>query len=399
MHTLVSFLGKGRDNPQTGYREATYRFADGSTDTTAYFGLALARHLAPDQLVLLGTAGSMWDVLVENLPGIGGGDDALRLALMDAVAAQRVDQALLDRVAPLVARALARPVQLLCIPFGRDEAEQRAILDAIAQAAPGGRVSLDLTHGFRHLPMLGLLSAFVLDGLGRQVAGLYYGALDMSANGVAPVLRLDGLIAVQRWVDALASFEASGDYGLFAPLLERDGVPVDKARCLQEAAFFERTFNVSDAARKLNSFLPILDVPLPGASGLFQKRLKERLAWVREVDLAGHQRKLAFEHLKRGDYVRAVIFGYEGLLTRLCREQARDPLNFAERKAVADDFGRELHAGEHADGKRDAFRKLSYLRNALAHGTPPYGEHLRRVLRDAQALRKEIEACLNRLQA
>ena len=250
MHTLVSFLGKGRDNPQTGYRQATYRFPDGSTETTAYFGLALTRHLAPDRLVLLGTAGSMWDVLVENLPGIGGEDDALRLALMDAVAAQRVDQPLLDRVAPLVERALGRPVQLLCIPFGRDAAEQRAILDAIAQAAPNGQVSLDLTHGFRHLPMLGLLSAFVLDGLGRQVAGLYYGALDMSADGIAPVLRLDGLIAVQRWVDALASFEASGDYGLFAPLLERDGVPADKARCLHEAAFFERTFNVSDAARQ-----------------------------------------------------------------------------------------------------------------------------------------------------
>jgi len=399
MHTLVSFLGRGRADAKTGYRQATYRFPDGRTDATAYFGLALARHLAPDRLVLLGTAGSMWDVLVENLPGIGGEDDALRLALMDAVAAQRVDQPLLDHVAPLVERALGRPVQLLCIPFGRDAAEQRAILDAIAQAAPNGQVSLDLTHGFRHLPMLGLLSAFVLDGLGRQVAGLYYGAIDMSADDIAPVLRLDGLIAVQRWVDALASFEASGDYGLFAPLLERDGVPVDKARCLQEAAFFERTLNVSDAARKLNSFLPILDAPLPGASGLFQKRLKERLAWVREGDLAAQQRKLAFEYLKRGDYVRAVIFGYEGLLTRLCREQARDPLDFAERKQVAEEFGRELRGGEHADGKRDAFRTLSYLRNALAHGTPPYGEHLRRVLRDAQALRGEIEACLSRLQA
>lgn len=399
MHTLVSFLGKGQADAKTGYRQATYRFPDGRTDATAYFGLALARHLQPDRLVLLGTAGSMWDVLVENLPGIGREDDTLRLALMDAVAAQRVDQPLLDRVAPLVERALGRPVQLLCIPFGRDAAEQRAILDAIAQAAPNGQVSLDLTHGFRHLPMLGLLSAFVLDGLGRQVAGLYYGALDMSADGIAPVLRLDGLIAVQRWVDALASFEASGDYGLFARLLERDGVPADKARCLQEAAFFERTFNVSDAARKLNSFLPILDEPLPGASGLFQKRLKERLAWVREGDLAAQQRKLAFEHLKRGDYVRAVIFGYEGLLTRLCREQARDPLDFAARRQVADEFGRELRAGEHADWKRDAFRTLSHLRNALAHGTPPYGEHLRRVLRDAQALRGEIEACLNRLQA
>lgn len=141
MHTLVSFLGRGRDNSQTGYRVATYQFPDKSKEPTAYFGLALARYLAPDRLVLLGTAGSMWDVLVENLPGIGGEDDALRLELMDAVAAHRVNQPLLDSVAPLVERALGRPVQLLCIPFGRDDAEQRAILDAIAQAAPNGQAA------------------------------------------------------------------------------------------------------------------------------------------------------------------------------------------------------------------------------------------------------------------
>ena len=45
MHTLVSFLGRGRDNPTSGYREATYRFADGTTATTPFFGLALTGHL------------------------------------------------------------------------------------------------------------------------------------------------------------------------------------------------------------------------------------------------------------------------------------------------------------------------------------------------------------------
>lgn len=29
-HTLVTFLGKGRENPQTGYRKAQYRFPDES---------------------------------------------------------------------------------------------------------------------------------------------------------------------------------------------------------------------------------------------------------------------------------------------------------------------------------------------------------------------------------
>ena len=65
--TLVSFLGKNTGDPKTGYRNATYRFSDGRESTTPFFGLALAEALKPDRLVIFGTAGSMWDVLVGHL--------------------------------------------------------------------------------------------------------------------------------------------------------------------------------------------------------------------------------------------------------------------------------------------------------------------------------------------
>jgi CRISPR-associated Csx2 family protein len=396
---LISLLGRGRDNSTSGYRDATYCFADGSTATTPFFGLALARHLKPDVLVLLGTAGSMWDVLVENLPDIGEAEEALRLELMEAVASGSVTADLLARTQPMVQQSMGLLVRLELIPFGRDEAEQRQILPCIEQAAGRGAVSLDVTHGFRHLPMVTLVSAFVLERLGRTVGGLYYGAYEMKDGDRVPVLRLDGLLAIQRWVEALAVFDASGDYGVFAPLLVADGVPADKSRCLEDAAFFERASNVADAARQLATFLPALDAPLSGASGLFQKRLRERLAWAREPDIAARQCKLAHQYLNRGDFVRAAIFGYESLLSRLCIEQRCDPLDHPKRDQVAKAFGDELHAGQHADWKREAFLTLRNLRNALAHGTPPTRETLQRLLRDRDALAAEIQKCLQRLEA
>ncbi|MEW5890008.1 MAG: hypothetical protein AB1768_13400 [Pseudomonadota bacterium] len=39
-HALVTFLGKGRENPTTGYREATCRFPDGIERCTPFLGLA-----------------------------------------------------------------------------------------------------------------------------------------------------------------------------------------------------------------------------------------------------------------------------------------------------------------------------------------------------------------------
>jgi CRISPR-associated Csx2 family protein len=196
----------------------------------------------------------MWGALVEHVAAEGEEEDG-RLALMDAEAREAVDQALLDRLTGVLQWAAGRDVGPRLIPFGRTEDEQRQILETIAEVVGGDEVSFDLTHGFRHLGIVGMLSAFMLERIGKlSVRSLWYGALDMSEAGVTPVLRLDGLNAIQRWVDALDRFDASGDYGVFAPLLEADGVPRDKARCLEEAAFYERTFNLSDAARRLGTF-------------------------------------------------------------------------------------------------------------------------------------------------
>ncbi|HRD94530.1 MAG TPA: TIGR02221 family CRISPR-associated protein, partial [Accumulibacter sp.] len=62
MNTLISFLGKGQPDQQTGYRTTNYRFDAGFSRAVPFFGLALTEYLKPDRLVLVGTAGSMWDV-------------------------------------------------------------------------------------------------------------------------------------------------------------------------------------------------------------------------------------------------------------------------------------------------------------------------------------------------
>ena len=76
MKTFVTFLGRGRENPETGYRKATYQFPDGSRETTAFFGLALASYINPDRLVILGTNSSQWGVFLENLAAEGEEEEA-----------------------------------------------------------------------------------------------------------------------------------------------------------------------------------------------------------------------------------------------------------------------------------------------------------------------------------
>lgn len=396
--TLVSFLGRARQDPKTGYREATYRFPDGQERTTAFFGIALREVLSPDRLVLLGTSGSMWDFLVEHL-ATEGQEEELRLRLIEAATEECVDPALLIEVTPLVERALGLPCTLHRIEYGRDAAEQIAILDAIAKAVPKGRVILDLTHGFRHLAALGLLSGFFLERIARlDIDGLYYGALDMTARGFTPVVRMDGLLAVQRWIDALDRFDQSGDYAVFAPLLEADGVPADKARCLEEAAFHERNFNLADARRRIQTFLPALDGGLSGVALLFRDALAKRLSWAREGDLMEHQRRLAHFYLGNGDYVRAAILAYEAVVTGECHRRGLNSHDHKSgREPAAEMFEAEIKAGQHSDATREGYWMLKNLRNALAHGNPASLKHVRRIVANRERLPAELRRAVDRL--
>ena len=394
--TLVTILGKARRaDGGAGYNEATYRFPDGGTDKSAFFGLALARHLQPDEIVILGTASSMWSVLVENLAAQNDDEDA-RIQLMDAEQAGKVDQPLLDDLASLIERAIGAVVRPTLIPMASKEHEQYAILEAVEKAvARNSDLDFDLTHGFRHLGMVGFLSSFMLERLHHlKVRGLWYGALDMTQDGITPVLQLDGLVRVRRWLDALDRFDHTGDYGVFAPLLREDGVPDDRANHLKAAAFLERTLNVQDAARELDTFLPVLDRPLSGASGLFQDRLAARLRWANAGKLSEQQRILAFQYLKRRDFVRAAMFGKEACVSQACeKSDSSTILEFSheDRKKAESVLEREL---KRERGRSNAaYWSLTHIRNALAHGVRP-PEYIEDALKTPQRLQAALEKAL-----
>ena len=390
--TLVTILGKaqGRDG-DAGYREATYRFPDGTEDRSAFFGLSLARHLQPDTIVILGTASSMWSVLVENLAEDRNDEHAR--ALMEAEKDGKVSQDMLNRSRASMERAMNVTMRPTLIPKARTEAEQYGILAAVEETvARNSALDFDLTHGFRHLGMVGFLSSFMLERLDHlDVRGLWYGALDMTEAGITPVLRLDGLVRVRRWLDALDRFDATGDYAVFSPLLKEDGVPRDKAHCLEAAAFLERTLNVRDAASELETFLPVLDLPLSGASGLFKHRLATRLRWAKADRLSEQQRQLAYQYLIRGDFVRAAMFGREACESRLLEEN-----NVVMNEYYSED--RQAEVKELADKlsgpRRDGYFALTAMRNALAHGTRPKRRDIRSALRDPLELGRQLRAAL-----
>jgi CRISPR-associated Csx2 family protein len=386
INTLISFLGKGKADPQTGYRTATYRFDAGFSRRVPFFGMALTEYLKPDRLVLVGTAGSMWDVFFER----EGTDDDAMLHLMAAVEAGQVDEQMLALPRQELAQQLGIPVDCLLIPYARDPAEQAEILRRLAGVVqPGENLSLDVTHGFRHLPMLALVAArYLARVVDVKVEELYYGALEMTTpDGETPVLRLGGLLAMLDWVEALATYDKDGDYGVFAPLLAADGMDKGRAELLTRAAYFERTGNPVRARETLGTVFPSVEAHRGALGGLFSETLKKRISWFRRGKRDDWELSLADAYRERGDYLRAATFMYEAFVTRACNERRDDPTDFELRK--------QNYASARAQQPEVA--KLEYLRNSLAHGVRPRAEQEARTLDDEGRLRSMLKSLRNKL--
>lgn len=382
MITLISFLGKGRlDDRRTGYQETTYRFSADFARSVAWFGLALAEHLKPQRLILVGTSGSMWDAFFERQ----GNDDEDILRLMEATEREAVTHDLLDLPRQRLAEQLGIAVDCLLIPYARDTAEQVQILHHLAAVVSRGeRLCLDLTHGFRHLPMLALVAARYLERVaGVEIEELYYGAWDMrNGAGETPVLRLRGLLTMLDWVDALATYDKDGDYGVFASLLAADGMAAGSAEGLAQAAYFERTSNPVSAQKVLDEVFSAVDEH-PGQLGaLFRETLKERISWFRGAQREDWERSLAAAYLERRDYLRAATFLYEAFITRACKQQGlADP----------DGFGNRKHAYKAASKTTPPLRQLVDLRNSLAHGVRPHTAESEWTLADEDRLRFRLQ--------
>jgi len=222
--TLITFLGR-TPKTENGYRTTCYDFGDGNTcQPVAFFGWALNERLNPDRLVILGTSGSMWDHLFEGDHNLGEEEIAKRLNLMELVEKKAVDQETLNALQPLLSKRLGREVRLRLIPDCSTKTEQVQLLEILAdEVDQSDKVDLDITHGFRHLPMLALLAALHLEKVKSvEISDIWYGSYDPD-TGKAAVMHLRGLLHIAEWLEALAEYENTAEYDQFAPLVGGPG--------------------------------------------------------------------------------------------------------------------------------------------------------------------------------
>jgi len=371
---LITQLGRSNRN-EGKYRSARYQFEDQSvSDPATFLGWVLLEKVAPERLVIMGTNGSMWDNLFELDLDFGDSLEEERLALQDACLNECVTQKQLDALQqPLAEKLGIAEVHLQLISYCRNEKQQVALLKTMSKfVGQGDEVHLDVTHGFRHLPMLGMLSALYLRQTKQAtIAKIYYGALDMTKEGKTPVLDLTGLLKMADWVGALGRYDKDGDYGEFSELLGEGNEQ------LAEAAFFERTTNPVKAREKLSSWHSQKNLESQSSiAKLFIPELEERVKWFKGKDRAAWEKSLAYEYLAKEDFVRAVMYAVESAISQEVIQKGGKLNDFEQRKQCSDAMRESV----------DGFKKLSRVRNAFAHGVNPDDNEIKKMISDAKIL-------------
>lgn len=377
MSTLISFLGK----QMNGYRETEYEL-NNQFFTTKFMGADLTQIIKPKKLLLIGTAGSMWDVLFDHY----GTTDERLLELIEKSSQNEVDENFLQAFTPELEQKLGCEVRCIVIGYARDSVEQIAILQRISrELCENECISLDVTHGFRHLPMLALVAARFLKSIKNiRTEHIYYGAFEMrNENNRTPVVDLSGMLTMLDWVDALSAYKQSDNYAAFIPLLDSHN-----GQLLKEAAFFENINQMQFSRSSLKEFNKNLQSNQ--INNLFLPLVKndwvQRLQWVKEKGHYERQLYLAKRHLENGNYLQASILGNEAWISKKIKFNNQDQNVHGLRDKAKDELKKTLNS----TGKK-LFNEISAIRNAMAHGTKPDNADILPILNNQEKLHQKLK--------
>ena len=390
MEQLIIFLGKGpsTDKVQAGtYRQATYFMKDGPTEEieTPFVGEALAR-LHPgrfDAIHILGTAGSMWGVLLEHF-GHALQDDALIeevLSLREAdpdVLPSRIASA----VTTSVGTALDTNVYPHLIPVGKSNEDYWQMLKQLtALNITSGTVSIDVTHSLRSHPIFLLLALVYFRALHTdlRLGSVFYGALVLTQDyfdGRTPIFDLRPMVKLLDWIEAASAFDRYGDASPIATLIEQEDGDFDdlakRARYVSQVLQLNTLSDIQANTSKMISYLdrsatdqsPLLEIIKPQLSAL-PKQLQDIPKWQAMLTVARQH----WDSYRAG---LAVLALWEAIIERLSdvygvsRDQERSTYSELSKRACGHGCTRWYNSKglKHFPDKADQLRKY---RNGIAH--------------------------------
>lgn len=399
---FVSVIGRGRrDEGREPYSRVRYAIEGGEYETPffAHAVLQSAWGRSVDEVLLLGTRTSTWAALIYEY-------DAEESALYDALEAETVgpdasgaSDENLERLGDLLSRRWNRRVR--CQPLAHKEIDDSVapelasmVVDALAAAGPNRQLLLDVTHGWRTMPLLVLVAHQIADALQPGLAArtrVVYGELaGTRARGVA----FTGLQTLAATATAVRRFEETLDGRDLAAVLRPE------APALAEAVERFGGIILSNALRRLGEVVRALENArrgVPDSAPAWVRLASDRVAaLVRRIGLNASTPRQILElgrlRRERGHIGLAVLAYSEAAAVLACPEQVE---TFAALEAATEAFVEKLPGRD-----RSHFHDLRRMRNQVAHGaslvTKDYASSPEAMAKAAEAMERHVSTWVER---
>ncbi len=382
---FISLIGKGRGRSiegSKGYQKAHY-FFDEIKDTihTSFFGLALYEVLAKqgycvDKWLIFGTSESNWSELLFVLDEEYHDD---MLELYDKVYDEEekgISEELLRKWEGALQRNIPG-IRLIIV----DPLDYEVYVDHMIKEIPNEqrKVVLDITHAFRHMPVVIAFSLMALKHL-KQISDImvYYGAFELKKdrfndNEPTPVLKIDFINTLVSYAESLATFNNSG---YFPPLLDTIGITGS------ENTYFWLEMNRQPKSDLENISKRLKDKTLEANHEAdIAKYIKQEIDPLIGASLDRRMVERARFFFDKKQYLKALILLYEGLILAIGRKHGfGNSLDYEKRQQVRKYISDNRYTLFDTKDRRETYFDLEYTRNAAAHGsrskgTQNYVEH------------------------
>lgn len=338
---LIGFIGRGRvpseqeraagSVTRAGYVKTIYAFDtenDHSTSQveTSLFSSALLQRMkatgeTPDRWLVMGTPQSNWADLIEAVPDDKQNDllehfDRVYQEIKEGSASQET----LNEWESALSSAM-RPTRVICRLVGNCDTYDsqlkvwQALNDCVQKA---DRIFMDITHGFRHQPVITTFMIMLLRWI-RQLKSIemYYGAFEMKGRQLScPVLKLPLCNELLKATEAIATYQYTGNYYEMGELLDL-GKEFDIN--LGEVVFAgETNRQARNAAHRVQQILNETQPNFDPIQQVLYDYLQEPLQWLAGESLAhrmGYKARFAFEH---GQYLKAIALLWEAIRIAAC---------------------------------------------------------------------------------
>ena len=334
---LIAGIGTGRPKKGEGlnthlreYDSANY-IIESQEYQTDFVARALINHYRPDQVILTGTARSMWEKVYETFAGDEWCEeyywDLVEKIEVSTYDNYRLQNADLEKVSQVLDRFLGHNgSRCLLIKYGLNDDElchNIAVFQDIAESLQSGdQIYLDITHSFRSLALFQYSMMSFIENLSKkqvEVKGVFYGMQEVRGemDGKTPVIDLQYIYRLNSWIKAIHELESYGNGYLVADLVEPENRDIAKKirmfSDLMNLNYIGGIKNIEGSLRRLD----FSNISEPGktVAGYLEDFLK-RFAGIKQD--SAFQLEMAQWYFTNKRYGFGYIVLAEAIITRIC---------------------------------------------------------------------------------